>query len=156
MTTQQKIAKCLELALQIEGANFDYHPSAHAISIFKISPEDYEYNYSIYDYNRLDELIGWLQKHIATSKQDGTFVNAYPQGDSVVFNYGLNGEFGQAVAVDDVYQYIIDKGYNETWLSEDDVMYTPIVHCLSDNFASITEEYFNEVMIVNLTYDEAL
>jgi len=64
MTTQQKISKCLELALQIEGANFDYHPSAQAISIFKIKPEYYEYNYSIYTYDRLDELIGWLEKHI--------------------------------------------------------------------------------------------
>jgi len=63
MTTQQKIAKCLELALQIEGANFDYHPSAQSISIFKLSRDSYDFNYSIYTYDRLDELISQLETH---------------------------------------------------------------------------------------------
>lgn len=31
-----KIAKCLELSMEIEGASMDYHPTARTVNVFKI------------------------------------------------------------------------------------------------------------------------
>jgi len=171
MTTQQKIAKCLELALQIEGANFDYHPDAESLNVFAWSDKldadgvrEYSLHYHAYTSqwadtskdHSLDSMISKLESRVSDSKRNDTFINAYQQGDSIVFNYGLNGEFGQSVALKDLYQYIIEKGYNTVQISEDDYRCTSVVHCLSDNFKSITEEYFKEVMIGKLTYNEVL
>jgi len=79
MTTQKKIAKCLELALQIEGANFDYHPDAESLTIFAWSDKldsdgviEYSLHYHAYTSqwadtrkeHSLDNLISQLEKHI--------------------------------------------------------------------------------------------
>ena len=76
MTTQQKISKCLELALQIEGANFDYHPDSESVTVFAWSTEvdvngvrKYLLYYSAYtspwsEKLSIDNLIGQLEKHI--------------------------------------------------------------------------------------------
>lgn len=43
--TKQKIAKCLELSMEIEGASFDSHTNANTVNVFKIEDGAFVWDY---------------------------------------------------------------------------------------------------------------
>lgn len=53
-STKQKIAKCLELSMEIDGASFDSHTNSNMVSVFKI-----ENGSQVWSYNAF---YGWDSK----------------------------------------------------------------------------------------------
>jgi len=68
-------------------------------------------------------------------------------GDSkVCLNHGYNSEFEYTVHINDIYDFIVEYGMNEYYISEDETSRTPVDQVLTEN-PDIYETYFNEIVL---------
>jgi len=65
--TKNKIAQCLALSMEIEGAFFYKNPNVSLISVYKIENNQQVWDYSAYydeEFNNIDKMIKDLSNHI--------------------------------------------------------------------------------------------
>lgn len=76
-------------------------------------------------------------------------------GDNKVYlNYGYNSEFEYNVHINDIYDFIVEYGMNEYYISEDETRRTPVDQVLAEN-PDIYETYFNEIVLPKIKNETA-
>jgi len=148
-----KVLQIVKLGLLIQNAKISMNLEVKNISVYDFPREDgtpkrdYLYHFEAFFADgtyKLDQVITLLTKHISSTYY---FINAKFKDDSIMFCFGLNGEFEITVPIEDIHNYIIEMGFNTVQVSEDDFKRYPANECLTKNFQSITSEYFYLVLL---------